>query len=523
MSRTRNRKSKSSKSGEAVIPGQEEEGSKETKLSNSGSSSSAMRGPIVPAVQLVQQIPAMHTTPFGQGYLERRSRPLPADEIQVVAQLWKWDVRGYHELDSPTLQEPAEYDGVKKQLNASYAYMRQVIKLSKKPRLLQDTVTDERMADYFNVYHCAGANLIWLLNFNMMYQYNEAFQKYSTYLPDAIVRVVRLYRRLNAIIVPDFVKAMTVRDGMIAHSVQHKAPHVRVWTNKNLTLRGTAAYDDTYLVGNTTIALQTILGSAATLLSFLDDIESSIQALEGIVGNAAPAPNDVLALKEIMEYIATVENFKPAYKQSLPSETSFPGVLDSPDIMNDWYCRLFTMIDNKGVGVDQGIYFPIMHIGDLQNRIPIKGYGVPGIIEYTLFGAVKFVASLNDAVNGVCYANTGSKRRFMGAAMPINDSNMYPENAKVQIYTREDGVLSWDTSYDLGDGGDIRTWFNGAWPLIKHIYHNLMIFAAQLTTALEYRNLDASPVDYEWWAEADDFGPNTAIWVAEQMGLPYLL
>jgi hypothetical protein len=518
---------KASKDQDAAIPGSPEEGGS-APPSQAGGTSSSMAGVFAPTTGgLVHASPTIVQSPFGEGYLSRRSRPIVPDETQMVYALWEFDIRGYWEVGTVTVTDPIYHDAGENQLLRTYQHFRDVIKFNRKPRLEVNELNDtSRFIDYLNTYHFVVANIPAIAAVYKMAAYNECFQNMNTYLPDKMVRLQRLWARASAIVVPDCVKMMALQDGMVANAPGIPAPHIRLWSHNNLVMYGNMGdYDEAALDSGWAgagVGIYSIMSAAANIDSVLDDIQSAVEVLEGNM-TAGADRTDVLGIKEVFEYISTVENFAPKFSQRLPAIMQMQPLVTDRSALNDWYCRGIGHHDTHGVGADSDVLFPVTNMDTLGERIPIKGFGPQSVNDFTLFGAWKFAAAVNNAADGTYYdASTGIAYRLMGTSRLYQGSNPSFYNI-VQVYTREDqdeNITNYAT--DLGDGADIRAWRNTEHPVHKHLYRGV-VFASQLAADQEFHFLDETPTDTEMWAEAKDYPEHWAIFLAQTFGVPYLV
>jgi len=474
-----------------------------------GGGSALASPPSVTASLLQRPKPGVIASPFGQVYLLDRTRPIAADAIQARTQQWCFDINGYTILNASVANQVSEYNAGSTLLSDWYGLARQLAKASLKYKHTPTTLnTPALFADYLNVAHNAIANMVALINLEHLYQLNQAFSTMYTYLPNVMSRVKRLYRRASTPFLPAFIKMQGIKDGMIPLGPGY-VPHLRFWSENNLTMYGGGA-DYTDLSSETP---DTVLGDATKLNNFVGNLEKMVWVLEGNVSYNANASSDVIAIKDLIDMMQDV--IPGMYTQGLPDEKVFPGVMADKSLLNDWYCRALCSYDTKGVAGDVFVAYPAQGLSGFNNKIPIAGWGTPGMEEFTLLGGTKFVL-LNDTP-GTNYLAAGGKVTAYGTSYPVGV--FY---TKESHYTREDGwVAIDDTIYDMGDGASIRTWSNIYPTSDEHIYRK-HLFAAQLGAALEWRFVDHVPTDYIFWMDEEDFGPNHALMLAAGLGIPYL-
>jgi hypothetical protein len=482
---------------------------------------------------LIKQVPGFITSPFGQTFQTRRSRPWPDDEIQYVAGFWDYDIKGYWDVGSPGLADPAHYNAAENQLERSYKYLVSLLQLSRKPKPYSDSlITTGFFAMFMNAYIWAVAYLVYLNCCFMMGQYSEAFQRMSTYLPDRMVRIYRLWQRLNYIVVPNAIKAIGINHGMIVSGQRHPTPHISIpmpyRTAQDGFFGGDTQMNSSYThytgAGHTYFVAE-LLNSGTNIDGVLDDVEAVILGLEGNMtagGAGADYVTDIKNLRQILNWTADVDEFKPKYSQGLPSLQSLPPMLVDDAKLNDWYCRALTVHDTMGLSTDEYIVFPVTNMAGLGDRIPIKGWGEPGMEEFTLFGATKFGASFDDDTDGLNHMETSVKVRLMGCRRHMGYSTT-DFGKMFEIYTREDEWVEIDEhATDFGDGSDVASFMNAGSPTKNHIY-DVELWRSQLDTDVEFRYHDQAPVDYEFWAEQGVFGENHALAMANMTGLPPLM
>jgi hypothetical protein len=282
-------------------------------------------------------------------------------------------------------------------------------------------------------------------------------------------------------------------------------------------------YDETDIGGATANGIYHMMASAAEIDSALDDIQSAVEVLEGNMAAGADR-TDVLSMKEVYEYIATVENFSPKFSQRLPALMSLPGVVSSRQLLNDWYCRGIQAPDTKGVGNDEVAFFPVVNLSDLGNLVPLKGWGSANDLKnFTLIGGWKFASCVADVADGTYVdEKSGVVARLHGTSKPMHAAGPVPVNY-VYTYTREDkDETIEDIITDFGDGAGIRAFYNTEHPSLRHIYSQ-WLFACQLAGSQEYHFLDRVPTDYEIWIDPDHYGEQYAIQLATAFGVPYLV
>jgi hypothetical protein len=301
---------------------------------------------------------------------------------------------------------------------------------------------------------------------------------------------------------------------MIATGKFAKAPHIRM-----MVLRDAGPLMDLSASASFARTLFSTLTSAQYLDAYLTDLITMCEVLEGITGTDTTTKSDVIAMKEVFEYASGVENFAPAYRQGLPVLMGIPGLIEDDSLLNDFYCR---SIYSRNAGNNQVTLFPVVGMTVFGDLIPVKGFGSPGINEFTLMGGAK--TGLLDSTQNLSYTAATDEERLFGTDVPVHMDSIptYDKpGPNYEVYTREDAdELLESDNFDFNDGTAIRTFINGAHPHTKHIYF-WHLWASLLTTDIEYRALNRVPTDYEIWMNPDDLGVHHAMYIATSMGLPY--
>lgn len=477
------------------------------------SGGSAMAKSMNVSQQLLQHEKAdVIQSPFGQVYLSRRSRPIPADQIQAIVSPWKFTIAGWTPSGVTTANSLPEYNAGYTVTTDWYNYIRQMgkaaLKYKQTPTAL---VSNDTVYDFMNICFYALANTVALLNLDRMYQYNQAFSTLYTYLPSKMSRVKRLYRRLSAIFMPNFIKAYAIKMGMIPYVPGKIAPHLRFWDDAWLVAYGGAA-DYSAMTG---LRPDEILLSDTHLSNFVSNIEKAVWALENNISFDANTATDFIAIKDAIDMIHDVPSVGQFYSQGLPDENSYPGLVADKSLLNDYYTRALISYDTHGVGDDEKNCFPVCGDTTFGGKVPVCGFGAPTVEDFTLFGAAK-IANLNSTA-GARVALATDEHEIYGTNFPDN-----PLVNEVGIYTREDGWTQIvGNTTDFGDGAGIRTFLNTGHPQIRHIFFP-HLFAGQLDADFEFRFLDTMEVDYTIWMDEEDLGPNHAQYIAASLGIPYL-
>lgn len=466
--------------------------------------------------------PQIVNSPWGESYLGSRTRAIPADAIQAIISQWVFRLRGYHASGTTTAGQPNFYADAENLLLNWYLYGRQQGKAALKYKHTPLTLNDyTRVEDFWNIFHDTGADLVALANLEKLIQFNQALSSLETYIPEKMSRAKRLYRRWAAIFAPEKLRTQAIKDGMIVYVHGAGPMHIRFWDlSHNVMYGGSADYTDLTADESELITDNTKFGQ------FLDNIEKGLWVLEGNVTYDANAAADVTAIKDLCDMLNDVAG--GTYKQGAPSWYSYPGYLADPHLFNDYYTRALAANDTKGVGANQITCFPVAGATDPSENILVAGYGKPDedttiSDDFTLFGAPKF--GLLDSTAGLRYTDDTNEWMLFGTSVParfVVDNKFF---AKYDQYTREDGWVETAvgaTYFDLGDGADIRVLINSFHPWMRHI-HWPHLFAAQLTTTLEYRWIDIIKADYGFYVPASDLCAHHALALADMFKVPYIM
>jgi hypothetical protein len=403
--RKRKRKPRAKETKGEVITGHPSEGVENPSIgAQSGSAEAGIQQPTA-AMLVRHDQPGIVTDFMGNSFLSRRARPWPDDEIQYVCQKFVWDIAGYHDIGAVTAatETPVGVFATKEFLDQAYAYMVQVCKLSRKPRLAYPTLGVDILRGYYNTYVWAVSTCVTLQSWFSLGQFSEAFQVTGTYLVDYMIQLYRLWADLQAIVVPSFIKLFAIENGLIVRGTKIHTPHVRIWQNYDLPLWGLAATYSSAMC-HAEAGLQHMYGTLTTeaqIVAVLLDIRNAVRGLEGnIAGASTITAANCFAIKELHEYISTVEDFAPAYKQGLPPLQTIQGVAVSDDVINDFYCRAISSKSSTGTLTTA---FPVPNMAGLGSMMPFKGYGVRGMRDHTCLGTAKFIALFDDKSDGTFY------------------------------------------------------------------------------------------------------------------------
>jgi hypothetical protein len=298
-----------------------------------------------------------------------------------------------------------------------------------------------------------------------------------------------------------------------------KAVHVRFWRfdNQELDVGGGYTTSNSYYKWG---------GHSGT---YVDDIitymNNNLIVLEGI---CAAHQDDVDAMLELIEMSSHYDQTKGVFTQGLvePTDENLPGYIESPDALNDIYCRALRVRDTHGLSGDEIVCFPVLGDAELGDQIPIVGYGQPGVNEWTLFGAPKFgCLDATDDLKSLAYDGNwivfGTHLWVHSDFNPVSPLYFQPN---IWGYTREDGWVEQDmAAYDLGDGAGLAGLMNGIHPYpFAHAY-GPMALAGQLDTDMEYRFMDKRQYDYQMYIPPADFCLNQASTIAQIFGVPSAL
>jgi hypothetical protein len=532
MAKPRKGKTGAKRGTEDVVSGQYEEG--QTTSGRPTSTPGAFRDVQVPTGgTLVRSQPGVIIDRWGNSALTRRARPWPDDELQYFERCWRFNIKGYHQFDSADVTAGIPHTTLAEDyMESCYQYAWNICKLARKPRLSQlpAAVDGGVWEDLLNIAHFAIANMVMLnCNFQLI-QYSEGFQIQSSYLPDKMVRLYRLWKRISSVIMPHFIKPIAIADGAITVGTREPTPHISRISYIPLDSFGVADYDAPGF-SQSSESLYDQLTVSADIDAMLDDIESAVQVLEGYVGGGDTpfSRAEVLAVLEVWMLLSTVESkFCPGgkdiaslYGQGLPDLRTMPGLFLNDRKITDWYCRGFHSYDDDNSTYN---FFPVINDADLNLLVPVKGFGQIGDEEHTLVGNTKFFGAINDTDDGTAYTAASGKVIAYGTLCSnstVANYSLLGPNLD-HSYNREDGSIDHSPGENMNDGASIQGWFNvqgGHW--LKHIYLPA-VFQARLAGNFEHQFVDRSFVDYEFWPDPNKYGETHALWLSDMLGLPLL-
>lgn len=447
--------------------------------------------------------------PFGDVYKIRRSKTIPADAVQARSRWMDFYIKGYVDNGNTTAGTPTGYLDGQTLLADWYGYARQMGKAALKYKHTPTTLhSNARLEDYLNVAFYAIQNLSLMFNLDRLYMFNQAFSTLYTYLPDRIGRAKRLWRRLSTIFLPAALKAYAMKKAMIPMVEGVWPAHLSLYREVPLVMYGGASdYTDLYTaVGG---SFSHLLSDATHMTTWLDNIEIAVWALEGNISDAN-TQEDVIAIKDAIDMLNDV--VPGLFTQGLPDPAEFPGLMNDPTLLNDWYHRCILGHTTTNTAFNA---FPVVGYTPLDDNIPVVGWGVPGMEEDTLLGFPKMV--LLDSTAGAIYADAAQEYLIFGTDLPAN-----PWDQLEELYTREDGWVTVQSGgIDLNDGTAIRTLINGGHSIIHHDFFPIL-FAKHLGAGLELRFLDHLPVNYQMYIPSENFGPHYAMMLGQWLGVPYI-
>lgn len=517
----------SSKKKKVAVVGQEAElGGKEvsTDISTPGGPGGALSTPRLPSKLLEKSFPEDVSSPYGRLYHTGNVRPMLDDEVQVYSDAWKWCLKGFHRSGtfSTFTSLPAGYDDayalIKRWFTTQRLHVERELNTNL-PITLTTLNDEENFENYCAGYHWMGAQMGILLNMDRLITYNEGLASVMTYLPKYISRVKKVWRRFMKVIAPNIVIAETWKDGQIGYTPGMMPVYLRGWvpfkpangvTNVELP-HGSAPISATDAVN-----MGAVLADDAVLAVLIQRLESMILAYEGLA-YVANDKADYQAIQTLMTYL---ERLEPGYYGRMPkSENDFPGVVSTPEMLDNWRAGYLLSADTKGVSADEKAIFPSYGLAGFDSRIPVKGYGTPSEARYySLQGKAKFGAI--DVAGGAYGAYNAAVIHF-GQAIPfVNELFDAASDTSESLYTREDGWVSLlGYAVDWGDGASIRGAINGSHRNTHHIWFD-HVFKNQLTTTLEYRFVGKQPTPVQVWVDQDDFFDNYLTDMSKGLNIP---
>jgi hypothetical protein len=492
---------------------------------------SAFRGELLTEGAYLQPVPPSYVdSPFGQRYLVRKTRSMSLDDIVIRGQVWAFDVRGYHEYGTVTLDIPDTL-GAENLLLDWYPLVRDMAKRSLKYKHVPTTLatTPALLRHWINAYFFVVANCTVLLNLNRLAMINTGLSKVTEFFPQYMSRVARLWRRTSALSAPSWIKAHAIRSGLIVQKPGFTCPVIRLWTSD--VLLPTASGGPTITPsGNTGLSSFTTVAELTKLVATLESVEKWLE-----IGHASVGMVDFIAVKDLIDMTSDI--VPGAFATGLPDGASMPGIVSDPGILTDIFARAMFWKDDQTT--DKWAIFPIPEEGNFGGRVPIVGFGPGGsVYEHTLLGAPKY-GHLNSltarsanvdtifralgtdlcmGINGIylCTDAALNARLAFGDLTQYGDEECRREGlpaTSIQLFK----AIDWDLA------ATVRDWFVKDSIASKHVWSHGMGSIRSGFVANEWpRFVDEARVDYQFWSEAQDLGANYALLVANALGIPYI-
>jgi len=367
-------------------------------------------------------------SPFGQSYpahLEgRRFRGDTGLHLVCMAMSWK----GYQDYGSVTRTDLSSSTLLENVLAAWYGNVRDLGKRSLKYKHLPITLHDTSMLRYIlDIYTTNVSNCVMLMNLNRTPLVNAALSRVSAYLGKYMSRINRAYRRMGALLMPSFVKAHAVRNGLIISDNYRMAPLIRFWLNTFWLPSSTGG--PVWISGADT--LFTGLTTDAILANMVTNIEAATLWLEtGVTTGTAMTSDQMDDFNAVKDAIDMTFDVVPgSWVEGLPDPKGMPGITWIDNIYNDMMCRAYTIKDITG-GTDVWIAGPT---GDMASPfgpgfMPIIGNGPRDLYDFTVLGTPKCVL-WNDS-GQVAYEDVNSAVRVLGTDFWLRD---YLNGASTEI------------------------------------------------------------------------------------------
>lgn len=486
----------------------------------SGGGGSSGFSPVIQNRLVQPFVPGLIQSPYGPSYLTRRSRPLPADAVQARSFGLQFDIKGYVYKGVAPTEVLNEYQAGENLLTINwYPAMRQRAKEQLQWKATPTAlVAGGTVTDWMNIYFYAVANAGVLINLDRLYQLNQACSSLYTYLPGKISRVKKLWGRLRSVVAPKFLAAEAMKRGLVFSESPDSAVHIIKWSESPLVVYGGPADYTDYA----NASMYFCLSNDTYLTNLVDNIEKATWALESAVTYDANMAADFIAIRDVMEMLSNT--MPELYGKFLPADMDMPGLIVDPRLGDIVYRCALEQYETKGASADEVTLFPVTKMTEFANKIPIIGRGIPDEEDFSFWGKPK-VYTTNDSTAGLRYGPAANKLVGYGTIFAAHWVNWGTLGnwTKDYLYTREDGWVNdtLDAATDFGDGAGIRAWINMHGRIIEHAYWP-HIFASQLTTTLEWRFLDDLRVDYQFWMDEEDLGGNYAMFLAKNVGLPYI-
>jgi hypothetical protein len=478
-------------------------------------------------------------SPFEQKYIVNKNRAMTAYEVSIRAGVWGFDVRGYQDYGSFTLNMPSGIADGEEMLQDWYLHVRDMGKRSLKYKHIPTTLTDyDTLMHYINAYFYVVANLATLLNLNRLLQWNAAFSAVTLYLPRYMSRINRLWRRVSGLPMNSLVKAHSIRSGSIVGDPPRMAPIIRFWASKFLLAAGSGG--------------PTITDIDATVLeclmdnTFLGQWVANLETVERWceVGPSAGAPqDDFIAVRDAIDM--TYDVVPGSFIAGLPAAKDLPGLSRDLSVLSDLLCKCVGLKDEVTSGTDTWLFSHIAEHSIWDDRSLVVGFGSPHpLYDFTLWGTPNF--GIHNAGLDIQFANVDTAIRLPGTDFPLKD-NLTLANWDIRDFFGQDimGIAAgigddeimqeYNAGTTMEVGGRFFNWGAVA-DIIQAIgydaiskNHIFWLLGSQVRAGAagklavgHAKVYDEAKYDYIFYPEAQDLGDNHAVLWQRALGIPYV-
>jgi hypothetical protein len=334
-------------------------------------------------------------------------------------------------------------------------------------------------------------------------------------------------------------KAHAIKSGQIFWDPRLCAPIVTFWNNSSCLPQADGGLTFT-ATGDDPISNILRSDSNASILGFVNFLEAQERWLE--IGGGTTAVNiDLAALKDLIDM--SYDIVPGTWVPGLPRADEMPGIINDRSGLTEHLARCMTVKREEAV-TDQWTWFPSAKAVSFDGRFPVTGFGTPSIYDFTYFGAPKFVIKDADAVAVVCDVN--GDVRVPGTDF-LCDNHVYMKSSTTYlgvdaIFGSKTGtdqvnalkntasaLITSQHSMDWTDLSDIQSsMLEKDDTYANHIWKDLMLncdlgdfFDADDSSMTAIRQVEGAKYDYIFYADAEDYGDNTAQLYSSVLGIPY--
>lgn len=494
-----------------------------------GGGGSALRGGLeVDTSIIMAPKPSFVSSPYGQRYLNRRAIGTSVGDVLARAEMWASNIACYYDhgtVSSPGLYGTTNIDNL---LQDRYGLYRELGKRSIKYKALPITITDYTVwRDMDNADLFLLGNVGSLLNLSRLNHYNYGCSILTQYLGKYMSRLSRLWRSLSAKPMLGIVKSHGLRNSQITSVPGEQSVYIRWWSSAMLRSTNGPGNPDASIGGYSVMAILMNDAMLGKWVEYLETVERWSRM------GATAIATDWIAIRDMIDMIIDV--VPGVYTTGLPKVSEMPGITSDVSILTDVFARCVTEKDDVNVGTDQWNIFPVPDALGMNGRIPIAGFGQPGVMDFMLLGAPKFGIFSGDMTKQI--GDVNSAVRLVGSDLRVTDQVLNPNGVvdadkafglaiasggEEEILVEGTATaIALSSSIEVGSANDV-SFLSQASLKSKHPWM-IHRFAVKGGVAAGYNRWVESPnFGYLFYAEPADLIENNIVAFATAMGLPYL-